>query len=70
MAAGQVMAGMTYTSVICLSIPEMADGVKPHYTGQEREISNLVAGIWNLAAGIGQFIGPIYGAFLEERIGF
>ena len=70
MGLGQVLAGITYTIVICLSLPEMVDGVKAHYPGQEREVSNLSSGIFILTNGIGQFIGPIYGSFVEERIGF
>ena len=33
MGLGQFLAGITYTTVICLSLPEMVDGVKGEYPG-------------------------------------
>ena len=70
MGIGQFLAGMTYTFVICMQLPEMVDGTIEHYPGQEREVNNLSSGFVMLTVAIGQFLGPIYGSFLEERIGF
>ena len=70
MAIGQVLAGLTYTTGVCLSLPEMADGVMKQFPGQEREVNNLSSAICLLANGIGQFLGPMTGSLLEEKIGF
>ena len=70
MGLGQFLAGMTYTLVICIQLPEMVDGVIGEFPGQEREVNNLSSAIALLLAAIGQFLAPIYGSYFEEQIGF
>ena len=48
----------------------MVDGVIGEFPGQEREVNNMVAGVNTSCIGIGQVIAPIYGALLEQNVGF
>ena len=70
MGIGQFLAGLTYTLVICIQLPEMVDGVIDEFPGQEREVNNLSSAICLLISAVGQFLAPIYGSYFEERIGF
>ena len=71
MILGQAMRGCTdpFTLVPCL--PEMIECVLPHYPASaEMEINNLASGMFNMFLGIGQVIGPLFGAEMTKRYGF
>ena len=48
----------------------MVEAANRHFPGQERHVNNMSSGIFNTFNGIGEVIGPMYGAAMYERIGF
>lgn len=48
----------------------MIESVIPYYPGQEEEINDLSSGLFNMFLGIGQVLGPLYGAIVTEMYGY
>jgi predicted MFS family arabinose efflux permease len=49
----------------------MTDSMKLIYSkGQEVEVNRIASGVYVAFHGLGQCLGPIYGAFAFKRLGF
>lgn len=51
-------------------IPEMLDSVKGKYLDQQSELSDGFSGIFNIAGGFGQIVGPTISGALYDEVGF
>lgn len=67
---GQIAHGIVDPFILVPSLPEMIESVIPHYPGQEEKINDLSSGLFNMFLGIGQVIGPLYGAIVTETYGY
>ena len=70
MGVGYALAGATLALMYCPALPEMVECSLEYFPGQEREVNNMAAGVFSSCLGIGQVMGPIYGALLEQSVGF
>ena len=53
------------------SLPEMIESVVPHFPEDaEAEINNISSGMFNMFLGIGQIMGPMYGAIVTTKYDF
>lgn len=48
----------------------MVDSVSRHYPDQISRVNNLSSGVFNTANGLGEVIGPLFGARMYESYGF
>lgn len=70
MCFGLIMHGVCEPFVIVPSLPEMINSMSDKHPGQETEVNDLCAGLFNMFLGLGQVIGPLYGSALTKRMGF
>ena len=71
MALGQGMRGLIDPFTLVPSLPEMIESVLPYYPqSAEFEINNLSSGMFNMFLGLGQVLGPLYGATVTKLFGF
>lgn len=61
---GQMSHGIVDPYILVPSLPEMVESVIPLYPGQEETINDLSSGLFNMFLGIGQVIGPLFGALV------
>jgi len=69
---GLMMEGAGLAMTIVPIFPEMLESVEeryPQYLGGA-ELSNVSAGMFNSALGVGEAIGPVVSSLLNSRIGF
>jgi hypothetical protein len=53
------------------SLPEMIEAVLPLYDDSlEVQINDISSGLFNMFLGLGQIIGPIFGASVTKKYGF
>ena len=68
---GQSMRGMINPYCMVPTLPEMIESVVPYYPpAAENHINNMSSGIFNMFLGVGQVIGPLFGAIMSEKYGF
>lgn len=67
---GQIAHGIVDPFILVPSLPEMIESVIPHYPGQEETINDLSSGLFNMFLGIGQVIGPLFGAIVTDMYGY
>ena len=70
MIFGQATLGLFIPIGLILALPTMVEVGTRNYPGQELHVNNMSAGIFNTFNGIGEVIGPLYGATAYERMGF
>ena len=70
MIGGLCVLGFSAAWTIIPVIPEMLDSVKGQYEGQQSELSDGFSGIFNMAGGFGQIIGPALAGVLDQKVGF
>lgn len=70
MSIGLVILGLGAAFTIIPIIPEMLDTVEGKYLESRSEVSDKFSGIFNIAGGFGQIVGPSIAGALEERVGF
>ena len=70
MIIGQGVLGLFIPIGLILALPTMVEAANKHFPGQERHVNNMSSGIFNTFNGIGEVIGPMYGAAMYERVGF
>jgi MFS family permease len=51
-------------------IPEMLNAVEGKYLENKSEVSDNFSGIFNVAGGFGQIIGPTIAGLLKDEVGF
>ena len=51
-------------------IPEMLSAVEGKYSDNKSEVSDNFSGIFNVAGGFGQIIGPTIAGLLKDEVGF
>lgn len=63
MALGQALRGLIDPFTLVPSLPEMIESVQGFYPqSAEFEINNISSGMFNMFLGLGQILGPMYGA--------
>jgi len=70
MVAGQILLGLFIPVGLILALPSMVECVIGHYPNQVSRVNNLSSGVFNTANGLGEVIGPMFGAALYEDYGF
>lgn len=70
MIFGQGALGLFIPVGLILALPSMVERAIKKYPGQELHVNNMSAGIFNTMNGVGEVIGPLYGAAAYERLGF
>jgi hypothetical protein len=71
MAVGFSIFGLANPLCLAQGLPEMKESVLKKYPLLDRkEVAKKSSGIFTAASGLGQMIGPIYGANLRHQIGF
>ena len=70
MVAGQILLGLFIPVGLILALPSMVESVTAYYPNQVSRVNNLSSGVFNTANGLGEVIGPMFGAALYEDYGF
>ena len=70
MVAGQILLGLFIPVGLILALPSMVESVIQYYPNQVTRINNLSSGVFNTANGLGEVIGPMFGAAMYEDYGF
>ena len=70
MVAGQILLGLFIPVGLVLALPSMVESVIGHYPNQVSRVNNLSSGVFNTANGLGEVIGPMFGAAIYEDYGF
>jgi MFS family permease len=70
MVTGQVLLGLFIPVGLILALPSMCESVSAHYPNQVSRVNNLSSGVFNTANGLGEVIGPMFGAAMYEEYGF
>ena len=70
MILGQGLLGLFIPIGLILALPSMVESVTSASPSQVGRINNLSAGIFNTANGLGEVVGPLFGAAMYERSGF
>ena len=55
---------------LILALPSMVESVIGQYPTQVGRVNNLSSGVFNTANGLGEVIGPLFGAWMYEKSGF
>lgn len=71
LAVGQILRGLIDPFILVPSLPEMIETVIPLYPEScESQINDISSGLFNMFLGLGQIIGPLFGAQVTEKYGF
>lgn len=70
MVIGLVTLGIGAAFAVLPIIPEMLDAVDGKYPEYQSEISDNFSGIFNVAGGLGQIIGPSIAGAIDDKFGF
>lgn len=70
MIIGLFILGMGAAWTVIPVIPEMLNAVDGKYEGQSSEVSDAFSGIFNVAGGFGQIVGPAVAGAMNDKIGF
>ena len=70
MAIGNLLTGYAMCYQSCLSLAEMTKRAKELCPDEKERCGDYCAAIFNTSLGIGQTVGPIYGAYFTEIVGF
>ena len=70
MIFGQGVLGLFIPIGLILALPTMVEQAIRKFPGQELHVNNMSAGIFNTMNGVGEVIGPMYGAAAYESMGF
>lgn len=70
MGVGQAAVGVFSALMMIPGLPEMVESTIPLYPGQERQVNDISAGLYNAFLGFGQVVAPAYGALVSEALGF
>lgn len=70
MIIGLIFLGVGAAFTIIPIIPEMLDAVEGQYEDSKSEVSDKFSGIFNMAGGFGQIVGPSVAGALNDGVGF
>ena len=70
MIAGQVLLGLCIPISLILALPSMVESVMQAYPTQVGRVNNLSSGVFGATSGLGEVIGPLFGAAMYEKSGF
>lgn len=70
MIFGLVVLGTGAAFTVIPVIPEMLNAVGDQYAEHQSEVSDNFSGIFNVAGGFGQIIGPTIAGLLKDEVGF
>jgi MFS family permease len=70
MIIGLAIIGTGAAFTIIPIIPEMLEATKDDFETQQSQLSDNYAGIFNIAGGLGQIVGPTASGILNDSIGF
>ena len=65
-----MLLGLFIPVGLILALPSMVESVAQHYPNQVGRVNNLSSGVFNTANGLGEVIGPLFGAAMYEQSGF
>jgi MFS family permease len=67
---GWGLLGISLATFLVPILPEIVEASLPHFPGQDKQVKNMCSGLFNSFLGIGQFISPLYGSIVSDRVGF
>jgi MFS family permease len=70
MGIGWCLLGISLATFLIPILPELVESSLPYFPGQEKQVNTMCSGLFNSFMGIGQFISPLYGSIVTDRIGF
>lgn len=70
MIMGLSLIGVGAAFTVIPVIPEMLNSVKGYYEGKDAQLSDNFSGIFNVAGGFGQIVGPMLAGYLHDQVGF
>lgn len=71
MIVGLFLSGCFLGSIAIPALPEMLEAIEGKFNENESEkAGNYTAAIFNMGLGLGQVIGPLFGASVYDAIGF
>lgn len=70
MITGLCILGSGAAFTVIPVIPEMLNAIDGQYPDHKAEISDNFSGIFNVAGGFGQIIGPTIAGLLKGEVGF
>lgn len=70
MAAGQIIYVFFSVIMFIYPLPEMIAILTDKFPNQTERAADISSGILNLAFGLGQLIGPLYGSLVEHALDF
>lgn len=71
LSLGQVFRGIIDPFILVPSLPEMIETALPLYPAScESQINDISSGLFNMFLGLGQILGPMFGALITEKHGF
>ena len=71
MIVGLFLSGCFLAPIAIPALPEMLEATEGKFHANESEkAGNYTAGIFNMGLGMGQVVGPLFGASMYDAIGF
>lgn len=70
MLIGLGILGMGAAFTVIPVIPEMLNAIEGEYLEYRSEVSDNFSGIFNVAGGLGQIVGPSIAGLLDDKVGF
>jgi len=70
MIIGLIVLGTGAACTVIPVIPEMMNAVEGQYEEHSSEVSDTFSGIFNIAGGFGQIVGPSVAGVLADQVGF
>lgn len=71
LSLGQILRGCIDPFILVPSLPEMIETALPLYPAYcESQINDISSGLFNMFLGLGQILGPLFGAQMTENYGF
>src|SRR6201999_4335808 len=70
MIIGLGVLGLGAAFTVIPVIPEMLNAIEGEYLDHRAEVSDNFSGIFNVAGGFGQIVGPSIAGLLDDKVGF
>ena len=67
---GQGILGLFIPIGLILGLPTMVETANKYYPSQQSKVNNMSSGIFNTFLGLGEVIGPLFGATMCEKVSF
>ena len=70
MTIGLLVSGLTMVLAIVPQLPLWLERAELKFPDQAREASDMLSSIYSATFSFGQFLGPVYGGYLKEILGY